>query len=116
MKIPLPIRFAISSIWLGPGLALFTLFFTVFQAAAQTPYSNFDNQLLIPDTLSTWPPNTHSIIPLEIKESSRQLFPNASPTNPAIPGYPFHTADTKPIATKAYYNDATSNPAYWAPR
>lgn len=93
----------------------FILFFASFQVRSQGAYSNFDNPLFIPDTLSTWPPSSHSTIHLDVKEGSKVLFPNASPSNPAIPGFPYRPADNLPIETIAYYGTNPNNPGILGP-
>ncbi|MBC7777510.1 MAG: multicopper oxidase domain-containing protein [Phycisphaerae bacterium] len=96
-------------------IMLLSSFFVSFQAQAQTPYSNFDNPLFIPDTLSTWPPGTHNSIHLNVKEGSKVLFPNASPSNPAVPGIPFRPADKLPINTISYSGANPNNPGILGP-
>lgn len=90
-------------------LLIVLLFFSSFQARAQVSYDNFVNPLFIPDTLSTWPPNTHNTIHLDVKESSAILFPNASPTNPVSPGFSYRPSDNLAIKTKFYSNSTIKN-------
>lgn len=86
-----------------------------FWVHSQNPYANFDNPLFIPDTLSSWPPTTHSTIHLDVMEDSLVLFPNASASNPVMPGFAFRAADTLPIKTLTYSNPATNNPGILGP-
>lgn len=98
-----------------PIIVMFTVLMTVFSVQAQISYDNFVNPLFIPDTLSTWPPNTHSTIRLDVMEDSIVLFPNASIDNPAVPGFPYHPADNLPIKTLTYSNPTTNNPGILGP-
>jgi bilirubin oxidase len=88
---------------------------TAFSVQAQNPYSHFDNPLFIPDTLSTWPPDEHSVIHLDVMEDSMILFPNGSPINPVVPGFAWNPADNLPIRTLTYSNPETNNPGILGP-